>query len=955
MGFSPSPIFIPHNAVEYQQIQLLHQIQNHAVSTAQGPLLLLMFLPLPISWKLAIYNFFSHLPLPHLSPVLATVLILAGPILSMIFLYFAVKFIIYAVKVFVPLVLSRFAKKEEEKKFLELTFPADTSKSAYATEQLYTLLHTLARRRDGFLGLIGTKNEYSLEIVSTKNEGIRYILAADSKSIDIIKRSLLSFLPGLKIREIGDYLANVLALGEGAKDKKDKTAHLGVVELTLSSDFVLPLQNQKILKEHDFISYLTGAMIRLEKDELVSFQIVTTPVLSGTHNKVISHMQKLKFNMKKGLPIEPLLATGFSFPVPSFVIFLLSPVVWLFVLAFKFVVSIPALLLDTSGKSALILQTAPKPDLQVLLNPYEQELQTVVKEKIGQHLFETTVKILIVARDQEELEARAEGLYSSFGFFASPYQGLSVKGTFPRFYVSKRRFLSFKKRSVSSGLFNGQNPILSTSELSDIFHFPYTDTTKTEDIVKTLSPDLPAPLSLKTGRKLDVVFARNNYGNSVTDIGLTDDERARHVYLLGRTGSGKSTIIYHMAKEDIQKGRGLAVIDPHGDLAEALLATVPEKRINDVIYFNPFDLKYPIRINLLELPEGLDGDELELEKELVAESVISVFRRIFSKEEYVNAHRIEYILRNTIYASFAIPDRTLFTIYKLLTNKDFRTKVVNTLDDENLKDFWKNEFGKAGNWQIVKMISGVTAKVGRFLYSPTARRIIEEPKSTISFDELVNQGKILICNLSEGKIGEDTAQVLGLTIIAKIHQAALRRARIDSSERKPFYLFVDEFQNFATTSFTRILSGGRKFGLRMTLAEQSSAQQSDRQVVNVILANTGTVICFATASPLDEQMMESQFSPHVTRHDFTNLPKYHFYIKMSATEPEEPFSGETIPIDAKPHSKRIEKLIEASRRNYASVYVKPKKETKLETVEKETVKESDEQKTRAGLPKTKRR
>ena len=178
---------------------------------------------------------------------------------------------------------------------------------------------------------------------------------------------------------------------------------------------------------------------------------------------------------------------------------------------------------------------------------------------------------------------------------------------------------------------------------------------------------------------------------------------------------------------------------------------------------------------------------------------------------------------------------------------------------------------------------------------------------------------------------------------------------MDSIDRKPFYLFVDEFQNFATTSFTRILSGGRKFGLRMTLAEQSSAQQSDRQVVNVILANTGTVICFATASPLDEQMMESQFASHVSRHDFTNLPKYRFYIKMSATEPEEPFSGETIPINAKPNSQKIQGLVKASRKNYASMYVKPTKKIKRESVQKIDIESIKEPKNKAGLPKTKRR
>ena len=292
MGVSPSPTFVPHNAVEYQQLQLLHQIQAHAFSNSQMFLLsIIMFSPLPMSWKLAIYNFFTHLPLPNLSPMMITILIAAGPILTLLFLYFVIKFIIYVVKVFAPLVLSRFSKKEDDKKFLELTFPSDTSKSAYATEQLYTLLHTLARRKDGFLGItFGIKKEYSLEIVSTKKEGIRFILAADPKSIDIIKRSLLSFLPGLKIAEIGDYLTNVPALNTKQEDAKGKAAHVGVVELTLSSDFALPLQNQKTLDKHDFISYLTGAMTNLDVGELISFQIVTTPVLSGTHNKAISHM-----------------------------------------------------------------------------------------------------------------------------------------------------------------------------------------------------------------------------------------------------------------------------------------------------------------------------------------------------------------------------------------------------------------------------------------------------------------------------------------------------------------------------------------------------------------------------------------------------------------------------------------------------------------------------------------
>ncbi|MDO8657636.1 MAG: type IV secretory system conjugative DNA transfer family protein, partial [Candidatus Levybacteria bacterium] len=220
----------------------------------------------------------------------------------------------------------------------------------------------------------------------------------------------------------------------------------------------------------------------------------------------------------------------------------------------------------------------------------------------------------------------------------------------------------------------------------------------------------------------------------------------------------------------------------------------------------------------------------------------------------------------------------------------------------------------------------VTAKIGRFLFSPTAKRILEQPKSTINFDELMNSGKIIICNLSQGKLGEDTFRLLGITIMTKIQQAALKRSNMPENQRKPFYLYVDEFQNFATHSFTKMLSEGRKYKLRVTLAEQSTSQQDDRNIVNVILANVTTVVCFRTANYVDEELMLNQFAPYVEKGEIANLPKYNFYIKVSALEPEEPFSGETIYTPLKKDDTKIEKLIGSSRKNWAIIYQKPKDE-----------------------------
>jgi GTPase SAR1 family protein len=508
-------------------------------------------------------------------------------------------------------------------------------------------------------------------------------------------------------------------------------------------------------------------------------------------------------------------------------------------------------------------------------------------------------------------------------------QALHIKRRSVITAFEKLKWRQYKKR------LSGTPAILSSSEVSALYHFPFSGNNQTEDLIRVRSKELPAPLSVKNNPDLDVVFGKNTFGNTETDIGLTDDDRSRHVYLIGQTGSGKSTIIYHMAKDDIKKGRGLTVVDPHGDLAEGLLDTIPNKRIEDVIYFNPFDIKYPVGINLLELNDNLEDDELELEKELVCESVVSIFRRVFFKDESTDAHRIEYILRNAIYTAFTIPNRTIFTVYDLLNDTNFRKSAIKNLEDENLIKFWKNEFGKAGDYQHVKMVSGVTAKVGRFLFSPIAKRILEQSNSTINFDEILNNGKVLLCNLAEGKLGEDTSMLLGATVIAKVHQAAVRRARISSTDRKPFYLFVDEFQNFATSSFTKLLSGGRKFGLRITIAEQSTSQQDNRNVTNVVLANTGTVICFRTASPVDEELMLSQFAPQVVQGDIGNLPRYRFYMRLAAIEPEAPFSGITIPITTETNQAKKDYLIESSRKNYAIQYVKkPSKPTPPSAPEK---------------------
>ncbi|MDO8657607.1 MAG: type IV secretion system DNA-binding domain-containing protein [Candidatus Levybacteria bacterium] len=806
-------------------------------------------------WSDKFWNYFLHLKEN----------LLTGAQDSSLFIIFisvvSIFFLIYIVRRLLNIKKSL----NEQSMLLELTPPSFTEQESYTTDQLFSIIHSLGSQQSFVDKILGKKTRFSLEIVSTQNLGIRYIIRTSPKQVNTLRKSLLSYLPHLGVKIVNEYLPQ--------NTNNLKKYFYKILEFKLSKHFAFSLKKQSELAMHDPIAYITGMMTKLNTQDLISLQLVVTPIKAkGT--KKISKLIGLNGDVIKYLRTPGLLK-------------------WIL----------------------FNLYSAPHTK-----SPSEMEAVSLIDSKINQPLFETTIRLQMIFKNVEDLFERQQGFKSAFSTFSSNgYQGLSTIWHLNIKIVRKYLFFVFKKRLLSvTG-----NSILSISEISGIYHFPYTSMTNTENLVKSHSKTLAAPLSLKKGRKMDVTFGNNHYGGTTTQIGLTEEERETHMYIIGRTGSGKTTMMFSMAKRDIEEGRGMAFLDPHGDAADDLVSIIPENRINDLVFINPIDLKHPIGINLLELTPGLDEDEAELEKEVVAEGVISLFRKVFSREENTNAHRIEYVLRNAIYTAFTVEDRTIFTVYDLLNNPPFQKQVIAKLKDENLKNFWKFEFGRAGDYQVVKMVGGVTAKIGRFLFSPTAKRILEQKKSTINFSEIMDSGKIVICNLSQGKLGEDTSRLLGTTIMTKIQQATLKRANIKESDRKPFYLYIDEFQNFATQSFTKMLSEGRKYKLRVTIAEQTTSQQQDRNIVNVILANVTTVVCFRSANPIDEDLMLAQFSPYLTKGDISNLPKYNFYIKVSALEPEEPFSGETIYIPLKKDAKRIEKLVEASRKNYAIVYQKP--------------------------------
>lgn len=897
-----------------QQAELVQKLTDKNMSPSETfSLIGSMLVPfIPLEWRLNLYFFITsvstnfHLYIPALIAALIFI-----PLFSVI-VNVAVKFYFYR----------RLLK--EHRTFLELKPFHKTEQSAYSTKELFNKLHNISAPQSLLDRFLNKRRQFSLEINASKHEGIRYILQVPTEQKDIITKSILSYLPTIKIAEISDYLPTDINPKEGK-----------VSSFKLTNHFAYPLESQKALSEHDPIAYITGNMTKLSEDEHITIQIVANPIIGKKAQKA-TDISNTILNSEDVFGVIHGATIPFLLRPPLFVL----KIILFIALSF---ITIPLAILNMMFANDELTSFFPHKDRlfpgkkQVVYNPKQDEIVDEINQKLDQQLFEVSFRTLVISRIASQRKDRNHGLISSLASFTNPgWQSLkparfiSLYATILTTFFKKIPFVLFKNRSM---LF-APPLVLSASELSDIYHFPYSSTTKTEDLAKSYSNELPAPLSLKQNRDLNVVFGTNSYGGTQTQIGLTKEDREPHMFIIGRTGSGKTTLMFSMAKSDIEKGEGLAFLDPHGDVAEDLLAIIPERRKNDLIYFNPFDLKYPIGINILELTPGLEEDELEMEKELVAEGVISLFRTIFNKEENADAHRIEYILRNTIYTAFTVKDPTIFTVYKLLNNPTFQKEVTKNLENEDLKDFWKNEFGRAGDYQIVKMIAGVTAKIGRFLFSPTAKRILEQKKSTINFDKIMDEGKILVCNISQGKLGDDTSRLMGTMILTKLQQATLRRARMEAKERRPFYLYVDEFQNFASQSFTKMLSGGRKFGLRLIIAEQTTSQQQDHDIVNIILANTGTVICFRSANPVDEDLMLAQFAPVVEKGEIINLPKYRFFIKISATEPEESFTGETIYEEVKKNKDKIEKLIQASRNNWAIEY----KSTPISEVKKVPVK-----------------
>src|SRR3989339_624019 len=407
-------------------------------------------------------------------------------------------------------------------------------------------------------------------------------------------------------------------------------------------------------------------------------------------------------------------------------------------------------------------------------------------------------------------------------------------------------------------------------------------------------------------KKEDIcLFGQTTFRNQMRRFGIKTDDRRRHMYIIGKTGMGKTTMLENMVLQDIYNGHGIGVVDPHGDFAEKIIDYIPPHRINDVVYFNPADVAWPIGFNILETvnPEH---------KHLVASGLMGVFKKIWPD---VWSSRMEYILNNTILALLDFPGTTLLGINRMLADAVYRKRIVHNVKDPVVKAFWLNEFASYNDRYQQEAVAPIQNKIGQFLSASVIRNIVAQVKSRIDIREIMDNKKIFIMNLSKGRIGEDNSRLLGGMLITKLQLSAMERVDVPEEARKDFFLYVDEFQNFATESFANILSEARKYRLCLTVAHQYM-EQLEEEVLSAVIGNVGSIISFRVGST-DAELLAKEFIPTFVEEDLINLPKFHVYLKLMIDGvASRPFSALTLsPIAVSTGS--LEKVVKVSRERYA--------------------------------------
>ena len=529
-----------------------------------------------------------------------------------------------------------------------------------------------------------------------------------------------------------------------------------------------------------------------------------------------------------------------------------------------------------------------------------------VENKIAKSGFDTSIRIVVVSGDTDSAKSHLSNISSAFAQFNGDLNYLKARkirqrGAFIEDFIYRYHPMF--------DILGNKKSILNSEELASIYHFP-NKTVTTPHILWLYSKTAPAPSQIpETGTYLGL----SSYQGVKRPVYISDEDRMRHMYIVGKTGVGKSELLKDMVIQDIRNGEGVCFIDPHGDAVEELLNLIPPERAEDVIYFNPSDTERPMGLNLLEA-------KTEDQKHFAATSVINMMYKLFDPYKTgIVGPRFEHAVRNAMLTVMSVEGSTFIEVMRVLTDARYVQEILPFVKDPIVRRYWTDQIAQTSDFHKSEVLDYITSKFGRFVTNKMVRNIIGQSQSSFDLRQVMDQGKILFINLSKGTIGEENSSFLGLILVPRILMAAMSRTDVPKEQRRPFYLYVDEFQNFATPDFAVILSEARKYALALCVANQFIGQVEE-EVKNAVFGNVGTIVSFRIGTT-DANYLQHEFSPVFAEDDLLNVEKYHVYIKTTVkNEPVPPFSmdlfRDTAKIKAMENPKVAGIIKEMSRLNY---------------------------------------
>ena len=819
-----------------------------------------------------------------------------------------------------------------KKIILEIIVDKDNEKWSSVFEEILVLLH---KSYDDYIDKSffwwdeNIESVFSLEISKIWKK-IGFYIISPKKYTKFLKNQLFSYFDDIEINEVSDYL------------QKIPSKKIIIWELWLEKNFIFPIKKIK-KSDKDPYNLIIGTLSKWRNNCLNSIQINFSPAKNKIWKKNKENIIKIVTSQYPEFIKNILLNKNIIFLKVTFL-----PIIFIFKLLLNFIKIIFNKKLENIRWENIRWENIRWEDKNWnnsdnLVNKNsinDNKIKSEFDYKFTWNWFNTSINLIYAGDSLLEWKVMIKEILSTFSIYDyDKWNNFILKSMYSN--LEKINFIKSRKIDVKNSF------ILNSSELSGLVHLP-TNKVKSLNITSLNSKSIEPPINLpiitkKTSSNITPLW-QTNFRGIKSNFWIETVDRRRHMYIIWKTGMWKSTLLENMIIDDIYKWRGLAVVDPHWDLAEAVIGFIPKNRTNQTIIFDPSDTNSPIGFNMLD---NVDSEN----RSLVASWLVWVFKKIFWNSW---GPRLEHILRNTILALIEYPNSTLISIPLMLTSEVFRYKVINKITDPVVRNFWKQEFAKMSPSQKSEASGPILNKVWQFLSSTILRNILWQSKNSFSIRWVMDNKKILIINLSKWKIWEDASALLGAMLVTKFQMDAMSRANIPEKERVDFYLYVDEFQNFATDSFSTILSEARKYKLNLVMANQYIDQMT-KEVKWAIFWNVGSIVSFQVWYN-DAKMLRWIYAWEISEEDLMNIRKYDIYSKILVDwMPTKTFLATTFPPEEKDNKKfkdRYEKILKVSREKYS----KPRKQVEekinksLLDVEKEE-KEWEEKKREKKLAK----